>query len=964
MYAVTFPLVGRVGAPLVRREVETSLLTAALRDAADGPVLVLLSGEAGVGKSRLLDETTGEAAALGWRILTGHCLRLTGPVLPYAPWTEVLRSLVRSVGRARMAELLGDDADSLAPALPLSVAGPVPPAGHVLEALLVLVERLAAERPLLLGLEDLHWADPASLDALTFLVRNLDELPVLMVATTRSDESLEPPVGAALAELRRAARTRPVDLAPLPPDATAALAVALGADPATAASLHARTGGNPYYVQELVAAGSAPVSSLRDVVLARLEGLPASARRVLEALSVIDRPTTAPLLAQATGLTPGQVDEGLHALGSRRLLGTTEAGHTPPHALAAEAVLAHLLPGTRAALHTAYADAIEQEPAALGDPAGLRVTVAEHRSGGSDRRALLRAAAAVVLEGRSSDAVLKWGDVALDTWPLVADPDVVAGCTRGELLARTGEAALRSGRVSRAVELLQASLREDDAADASVAGLREERLAMCLWQAGRGTEADEANDRALELIGPAPSTALARAQAGSASTLMVLGRWESAEQRCREGIATAEHVGAVDEQAHLLGTLGVVLVCQGRDDEGLAELERARGLARAGGDVRLQWRTLVNAAYAQYRAARLAEAAQTSLEALDLVRRHGLELSAERAALSNAVSPLIELGRWDEVDALLADAPGGADDDPRARLLARAAAALAVARGQDVDDALLAGDEDEPAVRQQRDQVLADRALWAGDPEGALAAVDDGLAAGGALLDRTRLAATGLRAVADRLVLPAGAGGPGPDERERLRRKADELAGLLDAGGSAEQQALRRQGLAEQARAAGADDTEAWDEVARAWQEQHRPYPAAVARWRLADAARRARDPRAAQWLREAHALASSLGAAPLCRELELLAVRTRTSLASAQAVPAQPGPLDGLALTPREQQALTLLSTGASNRRIARELSISESTAGVHVSNVLRKLGVANRAEATAVAHRLGLVPVERKTS
>lgn len=949
---------GQAQARVVGRDAERAALTAALERAADAPQLVLISGEAGIGKSRLLGDAAETAGELGWRVLVGQCLALSGGDLSYAPWRQALRQLRRSEGREAMARLLGEDAAALAPIVGTAVDEP-PPTAHVLEALLSLLERIAEERPVLLGLEDLHWADSQSLDALAFLLRNLADVPVLLVATCRSDESPDGALPAQLAELRRAPRVTVVELLPLDVATTAALLTALGADAAAAGELHARAGGNPYYLTELVAAGPARVHELNDVVLARLDGLSPASRRVLEALAVAGRPTPQALVERVTGLDATASTDALRALRVRRLLATTpDGGHAPAHALAAEAVLSHLLPGQAAALHSAFAEALEAEPALLGDPAALPVALAEHRAAGPDPAAALAAAAAAARQVTSPRAVLHWGSSALERWPLVPDAAALAGCSRGELLALVAEATLRTGDPAGAAARMELALTEPDAADPAVGGARGERLAHYLWSAGRSREAAEANTRALELLGDEPTTALARAQASYASTLMVLGRWRDAETACRSAIATAQRVGAVAEQAHALATLGVVQVSCGDTAAGLAALDEAGALARRSGDVRLTWRNLLNAAYAAEVAGRLDDAAERALEAYALAERHGMDSSDVRAAIANAVSPLVDRGRWDEAEALLAAAPPGAAHDPRVRLLDRVAAEVQVARGLDIPPGVLDGDEDEPRVRQQRDLLVAERALWAGDSAAALTAVRAALSTDGSVVDGLRLRAAGLRACADALALPVAAGGPGPQERAALLAQVDAWSADLPDGGEGDMAVLVLLARAEAARAHGTDVPAQWRAVVSAWTDRGRPYPAAVAAWREAEcAAARGQSPHAP--LREAHDVALRLRAAPLRRVVELLALRTRTPLLTTVSVPAQPaGPVDQLALTRRERQVLELLATGASNRRIGRQLSITENTAGVHVSNVLRKLGVANRSEATAVAHRLGLAP------
>ena len=868
------------------RETERAELDDVLAAAADEPALLLLTGEAGIGKSRLCAELLDTAREQGWRCLSGRAVPMSGGELPWAPWTEVLRGLARSEGRPGLLQLLGDDVDALAPLLPLRVVErdrPAPPQAHVLEALLSLVERLAEQRPLAVALEDLHWADAASLDALAFLVRNLPDVPVLLAATARSDDGRDGPLRPVLAELRRDSRARSVELSALGEEGTAALAAALGAAPDAVAGLHARSGGNPFYVRELLAAGDRPVTHLQDAVLVRVDDLPLLARRLLEAMAVAGRPVPAALLAAATSASEQDTAEALRALDARRLLTTTGAEHAPVHDLAASAVLSRLLPGERAALHRAFADALVARPELL-EPADARLlAVAEHRAvaGGPE---LLAAAVDVVLAAPSAAAVARWGRVALE------QPSAPAGPSRGELLARTAEALLDTGSPAAAADLLEQSLQEPDAADPAVAGARLERLAQALWADGRTTSAEAADARALALLPDAPGPALARAQASSASTLMVLGRWAEAETLCRAGLLTAATLGATDREAHLRSTLGVVLVSSGREAEGLAELERSCELARGTGDVRLLWRNLLNHAYGLEAVADAERSVVVAQEALALARRHGRSDSDVRSAISNTVSPLVDLGRWDEAADLLRSAPAGPPDDPRTRRLLRVSAALSVERGEPVADGVLHGAEDEPRMLQQLADVQACRALWSGDTAAASSVLRAALAVGGPPHDRLRLTALALRAAADALALPVVAGGPDSPGRAALLEEVASLEDALPADADRrELGALVLTCRAEAARARGAERPEHWRAAVEAWDALGRPYSAAVARWRLADALpERAA---AASVAREAHEVAVRLGAEPLRRELELLSLRRRLDLAPPPAVPDETGP-------------------------------------------------------------------------
>jgi DNA-binding CsgD family transcriptional regulator len=222
------------------------------------------------------------------------------------------------------------------------------------------------------------------------------------------------------------------------------------------------------------------------------------------------------------------------------------------------------------------------------------------------------------------------------------------------------------------------------------------------------------------------------------------------------------------------------------------------------------------------------------------------------------------------------------------------------------------------------------------------------------------MATVGVRAAAERAEL-ARARRDLPAE-EAARRRAREFRDLAaERATAAEHPALAMLVEAEHARAGGDADPASWDEAARLWEARPARYLAAYARWRQAEAALAVRDrAQAARALRSAHAAAASLGAAPLRAELEALALRGRITLPAG--APAEPASGDAaaadLGLTAREREVLGQLALGRTNRQIADELFISIKTAVVHVSHILRKLGAANRGEAAAIAHRLGLVP------
>jgi tetratricopeptide (TPR) repeat protein len=602
--------VGEPAAPLVGRQRERGLLDRALERAADGPQVALLLGEAGIGKTRLLTTLVEAATARGWRTATGACVHLsTGPT-PWAPWAALLRRLERT-GSAAAGALRRRMAD-----------GGAPPAS-VLEQLLDVVEDVAGETPLLLAVEDLHWADAASLDALAFLGRNLGPVPVLLAATSRTDTTVPVAARAVLAELRRDQRTTALELEPLDEQATLALAAALGAENAPA-GLHLRTGGNPFWAVEVVRGGGRLPEHLADVLLSRLAGLPRDARAALDVLAVVGHELPGPLLGAAAGLAPTRLGVALRVLLEHRLASPGDTGWQLVHDLTGDAVRGAQLPEERAEVHRRIAEVLDADPDLLeAGPLAVALARVDHRAGARDRPGELRACAAAVplaLDRRAGVAALGVAERAVALWPLVPDAAAVSGRTRGALLHAVAEAAARTGDGARAVEAAEKALAEADPLDDVVAGEREEVRSRALWLTGRPQEAAGAADRAAALLADHPGPALLRAKMAQATARMLLGRDDDAVALAQAALPDAQGQRALAEQAQLHGVLGVSLTALGRADEGLPHLQRARRLAGAAGDPGLLCRVLVNTSHAHELLGDLDAAAGAAAEAAALQR--------------------------------------------------------------------------------------------------------------------------------------------------------------------------------------------------------------------------------------------------------------------------------------------------------------------------------------------------------
>jgi len=364
-------------ATFVGRSEELARLAEARDRAAGGaPTVVVVGGEAGVGKSRLLRRFADDSSALGATVLVGGCVELGGEGVPFAPIVEALRTFVRGVDAAELERWLGPARAELARLLP--ELGPVPTGaqggeldlwsvqGRLFELLLGLLERLAAERTVMLMVEDLHWADRSTRDLLAYLIGNLRQGRLALILTYRSDElHRRHPLRPFLAELERG-RVERLELERFARDEVAAqLTGILGAPPPAglAERIHARSGGNAFFVEELAAAAGEDQElprSLRDTLLARIELLPEPTQQVLRAASAAGGQVDHDLLAAVAELPePGLLEALREAVSTHVLVADAgDRGYGFRHALVKEAVYAELLPGERGRLHGRFAAAL------------------------------------------------------------------------------------------------------------------------------------------------------------------------------------------------------------------------------------------------------------------------------------------------------------------------------------------------------------------------------------------------------------------------------------------------------------------------------------------------------------------------------------------------------------------------------------------------------------------------------
>jgi len=991
---------GRVASPtLVGRVGELQTLEAARGRAADAePAVVLMGGEAGVGKTRLIAELTSRCATDETRVLAGGCMPVGDGVLPYAPVVEALRALVADLGAGAVRELVGPSWPELARLLPALGApdGTGWPAqaaqARLFELLLGLLGRLGERAPLVLVVEDLHWADRSTRDLLAFLVRNLRRERVLLVVTYRSDEPGQQRLGPYLAELDRGGRVQRIELARLDQAGTVAQLVGIlgTAPPAELAdAVFARSEGNPFFTEELLAtmrAGSGELpATLRDLLRGRIQALPKRAREVLAVIAVAGRRVPHRLLARVAGLDDPDLVEALRVMVAHQLVVVRpgEDGYQLRHALLREVIDADLLPGERARLHAAYARALTQQPELAGaSPAVAAAELAAHWDAAGEPVQALPARIQAGLAAERAHAFAEAArhlERALQLWDRVADPDRPAEPDRVGLLAQAAEAAALTGTSERAIQLLERAL---DGLDRAIEPVR---AAVLLGRLGEHRHNAQDHAAALAAYAEAerllaaaePSAEHARVLADYAHALLESGRPQDAIPRLEQAIAIARRVGAQAEEARALDVLASCLDDPAELDRSIALHLEARRLAEASGDAETMMDTYVTLNYTLGLAGRDQYALDDAREGYQRARQLGLERSMGSYIAVSLAWQLLVSGRWTECERFTAEVLA-ADSWAayllhaiRGQLLARQGS-FTSARGHLEEARRLSP----PAVPDPAWVGWAELALWEGNDEAASAALAEGWRRHAASrpgwgLSRhvspwyalaLRLAADQAeRAVARREV----------DDLAEIRRRAAPVAAELDRLVSFEVPQARHPGVlcnlllaqAELSRLeTGSDQEERWQTAATAWERLERPFEAAYARFREAEAllAAATSRPRAEQVLRGAHQTAVKLEAEPLQREIQLLAQRGRLRLEQPVDTPAAPtapsSAAASLGLTQREMEVLALVAEGRTNRQIGQALFITPKTAGVHVSRILAKLGVAGRGEAAAIAHRLGL--------
>ncbi|WP_419819394.1 helix-turn-helix transcriptional regulator [Glaciibacter flavus] len=934
---------------LIGRSGELARLHEAFEQANAGtPHTVLVGGEAGIGKSRLLDAFLADVAGQA-RVLVGQCVDLGSVASPYAPIKSVLRSLVADVGAPELLAAAGPAQGVLAALLPeLGAAGAdvdTPSVrGQLHEAVAVILETFSRETPIVVVIEDIHWIDSASLSVLRFLERVLSGGRILLVLSVRTEDVTRGhPVRGFLSEVERSRSVDRIELSRLTRvQVRRQLKAIAGEAPSDAlvSTLFARSDGIPFFVEELFdleacADGGALPDTLRDLLLSRYERLSDETQRVLRIIAIGGVRVEHDLITSVVALSAEQLDDAVREAVSAGVLAIDGDAYAFRHALVREAVLFEVLPGERPRYHSGYARAYESR-------AGERRVAAEisfHWLSAHDDARAFPATIAAMREARQTYAyatAAQMGERALELWPRVDDSRELAGMDRFELVGRTASYLRNAGEEERALQVARHGLEECPTDNPHYARLLRD---AALYRAALGRPgAIEELTEALRLVDPADATLAMTITTALAGRLMIDGRVDDALQAADRAHAMA--VGA-KRTAYASVSANIAAVShahRGELDAARAGLKQARQLAENEPNALLRY--WVNASDLAYLLGEFAEAIGLAEEGMERARGYGVERNSGVVLASNAIDPLQAVGEWERADAL-------------------------IRRGLELDP---------PRVFQV--YLLRARAwgmLWRGDVAAAAEAMRSLRPMAAPYVDievQTRLGIARVAAEvaiasedwasAARELSPLFADDPAPAPGHALPLLWDAARVISAAPAAMPQPASRIR--AQLASFTAWPTHDLWKAFIDA--ELTDDSETAVVAWSLAVEA--ARSPRAAVYLRpyallqraraliaggaraeartaldEAISAAESAGVGWIVGEAEKTAVRA--GLTSGRVEPGSQ--VDDL--TARERQVLELIAEGLSNRQIGERLFISGKTASVHVSAILRKLGASSRTEA-----------------
>ncbi|MFF2184040.1 AAA family ATPase [Streptomyces sp. NPDC058155] len=990
----------------VGRDGELTALTEALARAAAGePQALLVGGEAGVGKTRLIEELISVACRDGAVVAVGGCVEIGGDGLPFAPFSAALRGLRRLLPEEIAAAADGQEGElaRILPELGPSASDALGEHGtaSLFELTVRLLERVAADRTVVLILEDLHWADASTRHLLAYLFRTLRRGRLLVIATYRADDiHRRHPLRPLLAELDRLRTVSRIELSRFSrAEVRRQLHGIFGDEPAPQLvdEIFGRSDGNAFFVEELAVATetgcrSGLTDSLRDLLLVRVETLPENAQRVARIVAEGGATVEFPLLLAVAQLSEDDLIDALRAaVGANILLPVDGDGYRFRHSLVREAISDDLLPGERSRLNRRLAEALEADPSLVrGDESTTRLAGYWYHAHDAAKALPVVLLASVEARRRYAHAEqLRLLERAMELWD--AAPEDIRACLRPpddtevypptaegasaplrylDLLAEATVAARSGGERERALALSKKAMRVlesvDDPLRAAWFWTQRSRLVQDLTRGDGWDELATAQD----LVRGLPPSAV------HASVLSDVASWGALHRPGPNSLAAADRaveyarlVGAEHIELNARHTRGWLTTESGSIEEGLSEMYAVRDrVFELGnlGTLGILGRISINLPSTLESVGRSEEAVAAAELGITLCHQRGLS-DKEAWVRVNLSESLFSLGRWNESRAAIDEAAQIAHAPKARALVAVRRALLALGRGD--------------AAEAESQVTLARAVFGPHDPQpqhviapARLAMVS--AARQGRLADARaefeQVAAKGFPPGMQRYALPLLCSAAAMEADARGLPEAD--AGREAILAIVRDHAKRLPAVvpiwraydllleAELARADGIVAPKLWARAVAAFEALARPYELAEARHRWAADLLAASSDReqVTALLIQAHTTAKRLGARHLVEETELLAGRARISLSTTPRLAPAPGPeadaVSSLGLTPREQDVLRRVAEGLSNRQIAEELYISPKTASVHVSNILAKLGVSGRTEAAAMTHRLHL--------
>jgi DNA-binding CsgD family transcriptional regulator len=967
---------------LIGRDAELEQLCSTLgisASAADHSA-VLLAGDAGVGKTRLLTELRDRAVAEGWLVQAGHCLDFADSALPFLPFSEITGRFARELPD------LFDEVAERHPALLRLLPGQrmlsqatdpesVPADQAALfDAVHALAEAAGARQCLLLVVEDLHWADQSTRDLMSFLFGRGFESPVALVASYRSDDlHRRHPLRRQVAVWARMNGVERLQVDPLGRADVRRLVQQLHPDPLSEAKVRdivGRAEGNAFFVEELVGAARSRTGripeDLAELLLVRLETLDESAVTVVRAAAVAGRRVSHAALSAVVGFDPAELDSAVRdAVEGHVLVPTGDDFYQFRHALLAEAVYDDLLPGERTSLHAAYAVALKD-----GRATGTAAELARHARQAKDHATALTASLRAGDDARSvggAEEAAQHYLQALDLWSDTRLPEGV-DLDYPRLVGLVSDALIAAGHPARSLGVVREQV---DHLPADVSGLVRGQLLGTLAFSLAMTETQEDplefTREAVALVPDEPTNARAKVLSVHARMLGRFGHFKEGREVAMTALALAERLDMPRLASDIRTTL-VGLEKKGGPSESLVEALRSAiaGAVDAGAS-NTELRALLLLGNHHLDNAEFADADEAFSQATTRAKGTPWVPYAAEARWMHAVSLRMQ-GRWDDALTVL-DISREVVPPIYAALFGGTRSQILVARG-DVEGERLAHSlrsfwREEGLVATTAGGAEMEAAELRGDQAAAYETyrqvVETLTSIWHPLFQaRVRLAATTLGAFAS-----------GASQRSAAERAADAslVAGLVDDAHAV----LERRG--EKSGSTWGPESHAWESrvdaelmrwrwtadvdppspeaLVSAWREAEAlfesyaaPYELACVRAALADVLTATGDAEGAHEARQAAIkTAEELKAQPLLRLLGQ--------------TPAAPAPTRDarVSLTRREAEILALVSQGRTNGEIGRQLFISTKTVSVHVSNILGKLGASGRTEAAAIARRDGLL-------